>query len=55
MTAEATAEGEAENEIKRTAVEAELGDEFTEKKFREMKQFDSEAVDAAVEKTQPVV
>jgi hypothetical protein len=32
------------------AVKAELGDEFTEKKFREMKQFDAAAVADAVAK-----
>jgi len=50
MTDIARADGEAANEIERNAVKAELGDEFTEKKFREMKQFDADAVAAAVEK-----
>jgi len=49
MTAVATAEGEAANEVKRQAVKAALGDDFTEKKFREMKQFEPEAVQAAVD------
>merc|ERR1712241_208686 len=59
MTAEANAVGKAETELERMAVKQELGDEFTEKKFREMKQFEPEAVAEAVAKNdmsiQPVV
>merc|ERR1712156_566986 len=57
--ADMTAEGKAATELERMAVKQELGDEFTEKKFREMKQFEPEAVAEAVAKNdmsiQPVV
>ena len=49
MTAVATTEGEAANDVQKKAVKASLGDDFTEKKFREMKQFEPEAVQAAVD------
>ena len=55
MTAIANAEGKAATELERMAVQAELGDEFTEKKFREMKQFQPEAVAEAVAKQTPAV
>ena len=55
MTAIANAEGKAATELERMAVQAELGDEFTEKKFREMKQFDSAAVADAVAKQEAAV
>ena len=50
MTAVANAEGKAATELERMAVKEALGDEFTEKKFREMKQFEPEAVADAVAK-----
>jgi hypothetical protein len=39
MTTKANMKGRAEQDIAREAAKAEMGDEFTEKKFRESQQF----------------